>query len=72
MEKIIEFLKLNGYKETDSDTFEKDGVSQIDISQKEIILSDEGETWLHLPVNLYALIGALIHHRQLACNYKHL
>ena len=72
--KIIEFLKSNGYKEesekgADYRTFFKEGVSTIDINKDEIVLIGEQGDWLHLPVNYYSLLGALIHHRQLACDY---
>lgn len=75
MKKIITFLEKNGYKE-DSDAcseyraFNKSNASSVDINNREIVLVGERGDWLHLPLNYYALVGALIHHRQLACDYK--
>jgi hypothetical protein len=74
MNKIIDFIKSNGYKEeteknSEYRSFFKEGVSSIDISNDEIVLIGEQGDWLHLPINYYSLLGALIHHRQLACDY---
>ena len=74
MKTIIDFLTKNGYKEdtekgADYRSFFKDGVSSIDVDSNEIVFIGEKGDWLHIPVNYYALIGALLHHRQLATNY---
>jgi hypothetical protein len=76
MKKIIEFLRLNGYtedteKESGYRSFYKEGVSTIDVNKNEIVLVGESGDWLQLPFNIYALIGALIHHRQIAVDYKY-
>jgi len=76
MEKIIEFLLNNGYiEETENGTeyrsFFKDGLSSIDVNSSEIVFIGETGDWLHIPVNYYAIIGALIHYSELAINYKH-
>lgn len=72
---IVGFLLMNGYTEDlDNDspqyrTFHKDGLSSIDVDDKEVVLiSDKGD-WLHLPLNIFAVIGALIHYRQLPTSY---
>lgn len=74
MVKIIRFLKSNGYEEetekgSDYRSFHKKNASSIDINKNEIVLIGDRGDWLHIPVNYYALLGALIHHRQLACDY---
>lgn len=74
MERIIEFLIKNGYKEdtekgAEYRSFYKDRLSSIDVTKDEIVFIGEEGDWLHVPVNYYALIGALLHHRQLATNY---
>jgi hypothetical protein len=74
MERIIEFLTKNGYKEetergAEYRSFFKDGLSSIDVNNDEIVFIGDKGDWLHIPVNYYALIGALLHHRQLATNY---
>ena len=73
MERIIEFLTKNGYKEDETvgeyRSFFKDNLSSIDINKDEIVFIGEEGDWLHIPLNYYALIGALLHHRQLGTNY---
>lgn len=72
---IIKFLALNGYVE-DSEkgsvyrSFFKEGVSSIDVNDSEIVFIGESGDWLNIPMNLYALIGALIHYKEIATNYK--
>jgi hypothetical protein len=75
-EKCIDFLKANGWKEdsepeSDYRSFYKKNVNAIDVSDDEIVLLDDTGDYLHLPVNYYALIGALIHHSQIGIGYKH-
>lgn len=75
MKRIIDFLLRNGYKEDSSvdedyKTFFKEGVSAIDINNEEIVLIGEEGDWLHLPVNYYALLGALLEFREIAVDYK--
>ena len=77
-EKCIKFLIMNGYiysNEIDTDittytTYTKVGACAIDIDEDEIVLIDDTGDFLHLPLNYYALIGALIEHRQIAVDYK--
>lgn len=72
---IMNFLEKNGYKSCTEDDSEyisyfKEGVSNIDINTEEIVLIGERGDWLHLPYNFYALVGALVYHRQLACDFR--
>ena len=74
MKKIISFLTRNGYKEDSENvaeyrSFFKDDLCSIDINKNEIVFIGEEGDWLHIPLNYYALIGALLHHRQLGTNY---
>lgn len=75
MEKVIQFLINNDYwEESEKDsgyrTFFKDDVSAIDVYPNEIVFIGEQGDFLNIPVNIYALIGALLHFRQLAIDYK--
>jgi|GEM_PF-2450461 len=71
MKEIIKFLELNGYTEGPPNfgfrRFFKEHLSPIYISEAEIFLNGD---WLHLPVNIYALLGALIHRNELSIDYK--
>lgn len=74
MERIIEFLIKNGYKEdtekgAEYRSFFKEGLSSINVSSDVIVFAGEEGDWLHIPVNYYALMGALFHNRQLAIDY---
>jgi hypothetical protein len=74
-EKIIDFLIKNDYKE-DSEkgseyrSFYKSDLYSIDVGNKEIVFISENGDFLHIPINYYALIGVLIHYRQIAIAYK--
>lgn len=74
MEKIIEFIKLNGWtledENDDYKSFSNGDAAGIDIDANEIVLIDAGGDFCHLPLNLYALIGALIVHRQISIIFK--
>jgi len=69
------FLTNNGWKNiADIDdeylSFHKDGNIGVNINFNEIVLiSDEGD-FCHLPLNIFALIGALLHYRAITFNYK--
>ena len=72
-DKIINLLLNNGYTEIagssniiDYRTFIKKGADSVCFNKKEVILVNSivGD-WLHLPYNYYALLGALMHHREL-------
>lgn len=73
-EKCFQFLEKNGWEATDEGKdyvcFGKEGSVGVHIEPDSIVLiGDEGD-FLHLPLNKYALIGALIEYRQLPINYK--
>ena len=64
IKKCIEFLENNGYKKIDEDEYismVKDGVSSIDIGNNEIVFIGNDGDWLHIPLNRYALFGAMYH-----------
>jgi len=74
--KCIKFLEDNGWEKIHEDkemmSFTA-GMSKInvDITDKEIVFIDDTGDFLNLPLNLYALIGALFHYRQISVNYKY-
>lgn len=73
-DRIVDFLLKNNYSKNgdlgdEYMSFEKMGVSSIHISSNEIVFVDETGDWLYIPLNYYALIGALIEFRQIAINY---
>ena len=73
-QKCEQFLISNGWKKQESfDGFyyEKNGVCGIEICDDEIVLLDDSGDFLHIPINYYALIGALIHFSQIGVGYKH-
>ncbi len=77
--KCKRFLVNNGFKEKPfkEDTregwqfrYSKQGMPDIEVETDEIVfISDVGD-WLHIPLNLFALIGALMHYRMIATDYK--
>jgi hypothetical protein len=77
-EKCIKFLIDNGYKEVCNGehhgikSFEPpyDYLSNIDIDESTIVFINGDGDWLHININYYALLGALIHHRQDRIQYK--
>lgn len=74
MKKITDFLIKNGYKEDSENgaeykSFFKNGLSSIDVNDDEIVFIGEEGDWLHIPSNYYALIGALVHYRQMSFSY---
>jgi hypothetical protein len=80
IEKCINFLKNNGYKrlnlEAESGSeyqsfIHKKNISDIDISENEIVFINDNGDWLHIPCNYFALIGACIHYSQIGIGYKH-
>lgn len=74
--RCIIFLEQNGWT-WDIDTLKeeyltcyKDGYYSVDLNENEIvIIADIGDI-LHLPMNYYALVGALIEFRQIDCGFK--
>ena len=77
MEKCKNFLENNGWEKqkeevygSDHDTFIKDGCVAIDMNKDEIVFVGGEGDFLHLPVNHFALIGALICYHQLPLNTR--
>ena len=76
-EKCVKLLEANGYKiRTNTDgvfcyTPVSAKCSDVEICPDEIVFVGDNGDWLHIPVNYYALIGALIHFSQLGIGYKH-
>ena len=75
---ITKFLELNGYtkeKEKQLDTeilrFIKGNLSVIEINDDEVVFIDDNGDFLHLPINFYCVLGALIHIRELPVNYNY-
>lgn len=77
--KIDSFLLINGWDFDNTDewgyaVYKKRGLSGICVGIPEegcndiVFVSDEGD-WLHIPRNIYALIGALLHHRMIDTAY---
>ncbi|MEO9884028.1 MAG: hypothetical protein ABJG33_00180 [Balneola sp.] len=84
MNKIIEFLIANGYEEITEvsyDEYDKevhpefrsfsksDNHYGLDINDCQIVFLDETGDFLHLPMNKYALLGALIQLKQISVDY---
>ena len=71
----IDFLIANGFKElNDGDSeyrnFQKiDGIG-ISIDKFEIVLIDDSGDFCHMPRNIYALIGALVHFKIIPIPYQ--
>ena len=81
MDKVIKFLDANGWKmEPKKDIlggeytqFHKANNYDIDIDDNEVVFIDDTGDFLHLNNNsniFYTVLGALIHHRALAIDYK--
>lgn len=75
MKTVIKFLQQNGYiedSEPDAEyrTFYKGHLATVDINDSEIVLIGEQGDFCHLPVNVFALLGALLHYKQIAINYN--
>ena len=74
-ERVISFIRTNGWKEetypgNDYQTFIRDAYSiAIDINDKEIVLVVDSGDFLYLPVNVCALLGALLHCRAISVEY---
>lgn len=74
LKRCVKFLLENGWeKATDNyDKFysycRKNSVD-VDISEEEIVLIGENGDFLHMNLNYFALVGALIEYRQIGFNY---
>lgn len=69
----IKLLEINGWLFSHSDdykSYHKKGYSGIDIDDNEIVLIGDIGDYCHLPINRYALLGALIQFRQLTPCYR--
>jgi hypothetical protein len=71
------FLTANGWeavpeeeKDSHYESYRHKSLCTIDMDDEELVFVDDTGDFLHLPLNYYALIGALIEYRQLAINYK--
>jgi hypothetical protein len=75
LEKCIEFLTKNGWefdatsKDSDYMLYTKGDLVGVDINKHEIVFVGGEGDFLHLPVNYYVLIGALLEHRQVTTSY---
>jgi len=71
-----QFLTENGWKhdidndDGDYESYYKTMYPTIDIGNDEIVFVDNNGDFLHLPINYYALIGALIECRSIDMGYK--
>ena len=78
--KCIEFLKINGWESNYEDfsqtvenyTFNKPDSYSVDfeVTGDQMIFIDDTGDFLHMPVNLYSMIGVLIYHRMLPVCFK--
>ena len=73
--KCMRFLKKNGwhYQETskgEPGVYVNELLVAVELHKDEIVLLDGHGDFLHLPMNYYALVGAMIEFRQIACNYR--
>jgi hypothetical protein len=73
-ERSILLLTTNGWMFSHSSdegiVYAADDLVAVEIMDNEIVLLDDTGDFLHLPLNYYALVGALIDFRQLRANYK--
>jgi hypothetical protein len=68
-QKCISFLNRNGWKKED-DVYVKNNLVAVDLTDNAtIVLLDDTGDFLHIPMNYYSLLGALIDHRQIPVNY---
>jgi len=74
-EKLVQFLVLNGgkrFEETMTETIHVDfhGFG-IDLGETSIVFVGDKGDFGEVPLNFYALLGFLLHHRMIATTYKH-
>lgn len=80
MNKILgickQFLLENGWEKDNEDgeacefdSYSKNDSISIDISNEEIVFLNDSGDFLHLPLNYFALVGALIECRQIGFNF---
>lgn len=75
-ERCKAFLMANGWEldstidfNDDPLTYHKKGCCSVDIDDDQIVLVGEDGDFLELPIDYFALIGALINFRQIGCDY---
>jgi hypothetical protein len=69
------FLKVNGWK---YDPKTQNGCGYylngdhcaVDVTGDQIVLIDDSGDFLHLPINYYALVGAMLESKQITAVYK--
>lgn len=74
---IIQFVIQNGWIRRSEDSeyqhFYKNNNIGIDVSDDYVVLIDGQGDYLHIPINdltLYTLLGHMLHHRIIACDYR--
>jgi hypothetical protein len=77
---IHDFLIKHGWALSDQEdgceSYCKEGCVGIDVCTEsdyftnEIVLLDESGDFLHIPLDIYSLIGALVYHRQIPFNFS--
>ena len=75
-DRCIQFLNKNGWTADDDHkttdeylSFHKNRCLSVDIGEDEIVFIDETGDILHIPIDYYALVGAMFEFRQIGCNY---
>ena len=66
-------LELNGWKFDENwGVYVKEHQVAVEFYMNELVLIDGTGDFLHIPVNYYALVGALIECKQISVNYKNI
>jgi len=73
-ERCKKFLRLNGWEYDQknrggSGAYIKGNLCAVEIDEDEIVLLDDTGDFAHLPLNYYALVGALMEMRQVCTSY---
>ncbi len=63
------FIEQNGWTLTEDVTYIKGELCAIDLFPDCIVLRDDTGDFLHLPLNYFALLGALLDYRQISVSY---
>jgi len=74
LHKCRQFLLENGWKRDNEegeefDSYSKPNSISIDLSDDKIVLIGDYGDFLHLDINYYTLVGAVIEYRQIGFNY---
>lgn len=77
---IHRFLIQHGFKWTHDETEEdgteiaanylKEDLFAVEVSEEEIVFLDDSGDFLHIPNNIYALVGALVTFRAITTNFS--